>query len=103
MNEAAYQTKLINKLRALIPNSIVMKNDSSYMPGVPDILILYKNHWAMLEIKLRQDSRRQPNQDYYIERLGSMSFVSFIYPEIEEEVLYDLQRSFGIDRQARIS
>lgn len=102
MTEAAYQAGLIKKLRELLPGCLILKNDSSYMPGIPDLLILYKREWAMLEIKLYNDSRRRPNQDYYIDLLGSMSFASFINPENEEAVLDDLQYSFRSFREARI-
>lgn len=103
MNEAQYQSYLIKKIKKLIPNSIVLKNDSSYMPGIPDILVLYEDRWAMLEVKLSGKSKYQPNQDYYVEMFMSMSYASFICPEIEEDVLYDLQLSFGLVREARIS
>ena len=102
MAEGLYQTRLINRIRALIPNSIVLKNDSSYMPGIPDILVLYEDHWAMLEVKVLRDSPARPNQQYYVDLLDGMSFAAFIYPEIEEAVLYDLQFAFGLIREARL-
>jgi hypothetical protein len=102
MNEAEYQAKLIRKIRDIIPGSIVIKNDSSLMPGIPDLLVLYEDRWAMLEVKLNTDSSYQPNQDYYIDLFMQMSYASFIFPEVEEEVLYDLQFSFGLIREARI-
>jgi hypothetical protein len=103
MNESDYQGRIIARVKELLPNSIVIKNDSSYMPGIPDLLVLYHDKWAMLEVKLHPLSRHQANQDYYIELLDSMSFAAFIYPEVEEEVLYDLQCSFGFIGKARIS
>jgi hypothetical protein len=103
MNEAEYQAKLIRKIRDTIPGSIVIKNDSSLMPGIPDLLVLYEDRWAMLEVKMSNDSSYQPNQDYYIDLFSQMSYASFIFPEIEEEVLYDLQFSFGLVREARLS
>jgi hypothetical protein len=103
MNESQYQAKLMKKIQELIPECIVLKNDPRYIQGVPDILILYKNTWAMLEIKLSGDSNIQPNQKYYVDTLDNMSFASFINPQNEEDVLIDLQHSFGIVREARIS
>lgn len=103
MNERQYQAKVIKKIRLLLPGCVILKNDPTYMQGVPDILILYNAEWAMLEIKLDKDSRTRPNQEHYIGLLNDMSFASFIYPEIEEAVLDDLQRSFRIVREARIS
>lgn len=57
----------------------------------------------MLEVKPRENARQQPNQEYYIELFDDMSFGAFIYPENEEEVLYDLQQAFGVRGPARIS
>lgn len=72
-----------------------MKLDSSYIQGIPDLLILYKDKWAVLELKQHANAKRRPNQDYYVDKMDQMSFAAFIYPENKEEVLYDLQRSFS--------
>jgi hypothetical protein len=103
MNEAQYQAKLIKKLKRILPGCIILKNDPGYMPGVPDILILFRSQWAMLEVKMYVDSHFQPNQEYYVGLLNDMSFASFINPQIEEDVLYDLQQSFGLVGSPRIS
>lgn len=92
----------MKKIQDLIPECLILKNDPRYIQGVPDILILYKNQWAMLEIKLSGDASVQPNQQYYVDTLDNMSFASFINPQNEEDVLIDLQQSFGIVREARI-
>lgn len=73
-----------------------MKNDSSYIQGIPDILVLYRDRWAMLEIKTSVKSKHRPNQAYYVELFGTMSFSSFVYPENEMEIFNDLQRAFEI-------
>jgi hypothetical protein len=57
----------------------------------------------MLEVKASRKANVQPNQAYYIEKLNKMSYASFIYPENEEEVFDDLQRSFKVKRIARLS
>ena len=80
-----------------------MKNDPTYIQGIPDLIVLYKNKWAMLECKRSKKERHRPNQDYYIEKMGKMSYASFIYPENKEEVLNELQRAFGIRRKTRVS
>jgi hypothetical protein len=103
MREAQYQTKLIRKLESLFPGCIVLKNDSSYKPGIPDLIILFSNMWAMLEVKLSGVSYLRPNQNHYIRLLDSMSFASFISPDNEEDVLYDLQCAFGVIRPPRVS
>lgn len=72
---------------------MVLKNDSGYLQGVPDLLILYEDNWACLEVKQSKSSRHQPNQDYYVEKMNEMSYSAFVYPENERQVLDDLQRA----------
>lgn len=103
MNEARYQSNLVRKIQNLLPGCMVLRNDAQRVQGIPDLLILHKDKWAMLEVKDSVDAPMQPNQEYYIDRLGEMSFASFIYPDIEEDVLGDLQQSFRSSREARIS
>ena len=98
MLESAYQNKLIKKLARLFPDSFILKNDSAYMQGVPDLLILVGTKWAMLEVKPRATAGEQPNQRFYVETLNAMSFSAFIYPENEEEVLDALQQLFSSER-----
>lgn len=95
MLESKFQANLIKKLKNLFPDCIVMKNDSSYIQGVPDLIVLTGNRWATLECKKTSNARHQPNQDYYVEKMNSMSFSRFIYPENESEVLNDLRDHFG--------
>lgn len=102
MLESVYQSRLIKKIRRLLPDSYILKNDPDYIQGVPDLIILYKDRWAALEVKASADADEQPNQGFYISELNHMSFAAFIYPENEEEVLYALQQSFGIRRPARV-
>lgn len=101
--ESPYQAKLIKKIKRMFPGCIVLKNDSGYIQGIPDLTILYKNFWAVLEVKASHNSSQQPNQDYYIDQLGDMSYAAYIYPENEEAVLRDLQLTFGLSRPTRIS
>lgn len=92
--ESGFQDGLIKDLKNLFPGCMIMKLDSSYIQGIPDLLVLYKNKWATLECKKHANARRQPNQPYYVDKMNEMSFSSFIYPENKEEVLYDLQQAF---------
>lgn len=103
MRENVYQGLLIGTLRVWFPGCFILKNDSSYLQGVPDLLILYKNKWAMLEVKASADEPYQPNQEYYLDLLDSMSFAATIYPENEEAVLNDLQQAFRARRTSRVS
>ena len=92
--ENQYQAKLIKKIYELFPDCMILKADSSYKQGMPDLLILWNDNWASLEVKLSASSPSQPNQDYYIDRFSNMSFAAYIYPENEEEILLALQQAF---------
>lgn len=97
MLENKFQANLIKKLKELFPGCIVMKNDPTYIQGIPDLTLLYKNKWATLECKKSANARHRPNQDYYVGLMNDMSFSSFISPENEEEVLEELKHNFKID------
>lgn len=90
--ESGFQDRLIDELEDLFPGCMIFKMDQ--IQGIPDLLILYEDRWAMLECKQHAGARRRPNQEYYVDKMNRMSFAAFIYPENKEEVLYDLQRSF---------
>lgn len=102
MLERDYQHYLINKIGEILPGCLVIKNDASYIQGIPDLLVLYEDKWAMLEVKAAEGSSNQANQIYYIQMLNRMSFAAFIFPENEEDVLDALQTTFGIRRQTRL-
>lgn len=102
MLESVYQDKLIAKLEMEFPGIVVIKQDSSYLQGIPDLLLLYKNRWAMLEVKKSARAKEQPNQRWYVEEFNSMSYAAFIYPENEGEVLNDLREALRARRPARI-
>ena len=93
--ESQFQARLIQKLKAMFPGCIVLKNDANYIQGFPDLTVLWKERWALLECKRTSEAHKQPNQQYYIDRGNELSFARFISPENEEEVLYDLQQAFG--------
>lgn len=96
--ERDFQAKLIKELKEMFPGCMILKNDSSYLQGVPDLSIFYKDRWAMLEVKRSSKVSHRPNQEYYVKQLDEMSFARFISPENKEEVLHELQRSFESGR-----
>ena len=91
--ERDFQSRLIKELKQIFKGCIIMKNDSSYIQGIPDLLILYRDKWAALELKKSETASHRPNQEYYVELMDEMSYASFIYPENKEEVLYELQQA----------
>ena len=92
--ESKFQHDLIEEIKERFPGCIVAKMDSGYIQGIPDLLVLYKHHWALLEVKREKNAAHRPNQDYYVEKCDRMSFSAFIYPENKEEILYGMEESF---------
>lgn len=90
--ESGFQDRLIKELKELFPGCMTFKMEQ--FQGVPDLLVLYKNKWASLECKKSAKAKRQPNQEYYVEKMNDMSFSRFVYPENKEEVIRDLQQVF---------
>lgn len=102
MREGEYQNSLKKKIQKLLPGAFVLKNDPNWLQGVPDLTILYKDKWATLEVKRSGKEEHQPNQDYYVEEMNSISFSSFIFPENEKETLDELQRALEPGGKARV-
>ena len=96
MRENKFQKELIIEIKKRFPDAMILKNDPNYIQGIPDLLILHKDKWAALECKGSKNSKKQPNQEYYVEKMKDMSYSSFIFPENREEVLNDLQRTFKL-------
>ena len=90
MLENKFQTNLIKKIKNRFPDCIVMKNDSSYIQGIPDLTILNGNKWATLENKRNEKATKQPNQEYYVNKMNNMSYSRFIFPENQDEILNEL-------------
>lgn len=49
--ERDFQAKLIKELKVMFKGCIIVKNDPNYIQGIPDLLILYNDRWAALEVK----------------------------------------------------
>ena len=102
MRESKFQSSLIKEIKKRFDGCIVLKNDATYIQGIPDLLVLYNDKWAALEVKRDEaemhKSKDRGNQPYYVERMNTMSYASYIYPENKKEVLDDLERAFGTTR-----
>ena len=101
--ESAFQASLIKELKRIFTGCIVLKLDAQHKQGIPDLLILWGKHWAALECKQYAKAKHQPNQDYYVKKMNSMSFSRFIFPENKEEVLHELESAFGLCGVSRLS
>lgn len=90
-----FKARLLKELDRRFPGCVIFHMDpNSTHQGIPDVLILYRTHWAMLEVKGAADAKRQPNQPYWVEFYDNLSFAAFVYPENEGEILDALQQAF---------
>ena len=92
--ESKFQKEFIDEAKVRYPGCVALKNDSSYIQGFPDWTLLYKNKWAVLEMKKERGARKQPNQEYYVNMLDGMSFSRFVFPENKDEVFKELDIFF---------
>jgi hypothetical protein len=97
MLENRFKTKLVKEIKDMLPGSMVLHLDPNEIQGIPDLLILYRNKWAVLEGKKCANASHRPNQDYYVDLMDDMSFAAFIYPENKDEVLDELYLHFTYD------
>ena len=101
--ENSFQADLIKDLKEIFPGAIVTKLDANHIQGIPDLLILYRDRWAVLECKRSADEPFRPNQEYYIDLMNKMSFAAVIFPENKQEVLNELQSALRSRRSTRVS
>ena len=100
--ERDFQAKLIRDLKQIFKGCIVLKLNANHKQGIPDLLILWGKQWAALECKRSAKAHHQPNQEYYINRMNNMSFAKFIFPENKEDILNELEQTFGVCGQPRL-
>lgn len=96
MRENEYQQYLKKKIKELMPDVFVLKNDPNWLQGFPDLTILhrYSGKYAILEVKKDSEAPARPNQEYYVyDAFGRSIFTAFIFPENEEEVLNGVQQA----------
>lgn len=101
--ESKFKKDLREEIESIFPGCVIMKNDAGFIQGIPDMIILWENKWAMLEVKRSATEIHQPNQDYYVDMLDDMFFSAFIYPENKGEVLNALELAFRPTRTSRVS
>lgn len=94
MLEKDFQPKLIRAIKDRFPGCTVMKTDPRQIQGIPDLLVLHKDKWALLETKAWCSSKKRPNQDFRVNHYNQLSFSAFVNPTNMEDVLNDMERSF---------
>lgn len=96
--EREFQPKLKEEIQERFPGCQIIKQDPNQLQGVPDLLVLYEDKWALLETKRAAKSKREPNQEYYVEKFNGMSYSAFVNPQNMQEVMDDLQEAFGVGK-----
>lgn len=89
--ESDFKKDLVDELKRLFPGVVILKNNEQHKQGVPDMLILYGPHWAILEVKRSRKAPYRPNQEYYLDTWGEHGYTATIYPENKKEILYELE------------
>ena len=90
--ERNFQSNVIKEIKRRLPGCYVLKNDPNYIQGIPDLTVLYKDRWGMLEVKKSASAKHRPNQDHYVAQMNHDSFAAFIYPENKDYILDALQK-----------
>jgi hypothetical protein len=93
-SEADYQSYLKNTIMLNIPGTEVIKRNPFNDQGAPDLLILYNDKYATLEVKKSKNAPHRPNQDDRVNEYSNKAFGAFIYPENEREVINKLKKYF---------
>lgn len=103
MLETDYQRELIKRIKGRFPKGVcdVLKNNSGYRQGIPDLTVFLPGFWAWLEVKPYKRAVQEPNQEWYVNWASRQTFGAFIYPENEEEVLSALEQSYRLSRSTR--
>mgnify|MGYP003517679126 FL=1 len=87
------QDDVISKIKEMVPGCIVMKNDPTYIQGIPDITVIKGARCALLEVKRSANASHRPNQDYYVKLIRNQGgYASFVYPENVDTVLNETKR-----------
>lgn len=101
MKESEFQRRFKRRLKEEFPGCFVMKQDPKQIQGIPDLVVFYKDKYAMFEMKVGAKAHRQPNQTNYIDGYPGFpgfkewTYASFVSPENEEEVIAGLKGWFN--------
>lgn len=94
--EREFEKDFMEDLDEVLPNGHWIKGNSQMQQGIPDRMFLHGEHWAMLEFKRETDSAKQENQDWFIEKFNNMSYAKIVTPENAQEVIDEIQATFGV-------
>lgn len=93
--ESDFQAKVIKQLKAM--GLAVVKNQAG--PGVPtgfpDITAFGEGIYFCLECKTSARAKKQPRQDYWVNKLNEWSYAAFIYPSNYDKVMSEIKYMIG--------
>lgn len=92
--ESRFQSELKKRLYDMFPECIVLKNDANSQQGIPDLVVLWRDKWALLEVKRNENATEQPNQRWFVDKANEFAYGAIVCPENAEEILYELQQAF---------
>lgn len=98
--ENVYQASLKKLIKQLLPGCIVSKQDANQTQGIPDLIVIFGKHWAMLETKRDEDASFRPNQPFYIDYFNKIGFARHVNPMNQNEVLDDLVAYFAKENES---
>lgn len=95
IKETPFKLSVKTELQEQFPGCVLLNMDPlTTFQGIPDLLVLFRGRWAMLEFKRHSSAARQANQEFYVKMFNDMSYSSFISPENKEEVFNALHKAF---------
>ena len=74
--EGRFQAHVIHRLRREFPGCEILRGDANFLQGISDLILLWREHWAALELKTSANAKREPNQEYYRSQTGRNVFRS---------------------------
>lgn len=90
----AAEKQLQEKVRKWLKSKGCLVLVMSPAPGVPsgwpDIMFFYEGLYGALELKASKTAKKQPLQDYFVEKLSEWSYARFVWPENWDEVRAEL-------------
>lgn len=95
VKESDFQAKVIKQLKSM--GLAVVKNQAG--PGVPtgfpDITAFGEGIYFCLECKTSARAKKQPRQDYWVNKLNEWSYATFIYPSNYDKVMSEIKYVIG--------
>lgn len=101
MLETDYQNKILKPaIHERFPGCFVFKQDESQCQGIPDLIVLYGNQYAIIECKRSAKAKYRPNQEFYLDMFTKWNVLAMTsYPENFEWTLEMLEGYFNADKQ----